>query len=141
MQVSGPETKRIKEFEMKNLFMIATAAAAMLSLSACSGYSEGSRTGTVSKLSYKGIVCKTWEGELVMGGLRSTTDAEGRSGVAANIFLFSVDEDNTEVIDSLKRVSETGERATLVYDQALIYNPCAQDTGYLITEVRTPQLR
>lgn len=48
-------------------------------------YSEGSRSGYVQKLSRKGWVCKTWEGELAM-----TT----QPGVAPVIFRFSIRSDS-----------------------------------------------
>ena len=39
-------------------------------------YSEGMRQGTISKFSRKGIVCKTWEGELAMANFSK----DGRAG-------------------------------------------------------------
>ena len=55
---------------MKN-YLLSAALLSAISLSACSPYSEGERTGVVQKLSYKGIVCKSYEGEQLLGGLRS----------------------------------------------------------------------
>lgn len=107
-------------------------------------YSEGSRTGVVSKISNKGLFCKTYEGELVMGGLRNTTsispDGYATSSVSANVFDFSVVD--PVIVDKIVEASRTGERATLYYDQKLLFNPCTQKTGYVITNITTtPQLR
>jgi hypothetical protein len=44
-------------------------------------YSEGERTGFVQKISNKGWVCKSWEGELTM---------PTQPGVPPQTFLFSV---------------------------------------------------
>jgi hypothetical protein len=44
-------------------------------------YSDGTRSGFVQKLSRKGWICKTWEGELAMTTL---------PGVAPQIFTFTV---------------------------------------------------
>jgi hypothetical protein len=48
-------------------------------------YSDGTRTGYVQKLSRKGWLCKTWEGELAMTPL---------PGVAPQIFAFTVRDDS-----------------------------------------------
>lgn len=49
---------------MKNLFL-----AFALFFSACGyHYSSGARVGKPYKLSLKGFVNKTWEGEMVLGG-------------------------------------------------------------------------
>src|SRR5579872_2294130 len=47
-------------------------------------YSTGERVGYVQKLSKKGWVCKTWEGELAMVSL---------PGTAPQIFNFTVPDD------------------------------------------------
>lgn len=121
---------------MKNILLTAAIAAASLSLTACSPYSEGARTGTVTKISYKGYVCKSYEGELLMGGLRNTTDSDGKAGVAANIFLYSVKDES--IVEDLKRAAETGARVTLAYEQFALPEICGRKTGYIITGVFTP---
>lgn len=53
-------------------------------------YSEGTRAGELIKFSHKGVVSKTWEGEI----------SQGISG--AQIFSFSVLDREKEVIEKLK---------------------------------------
>src|SRR3974377_1135700 len=48
------------------------------------GYSNGERVGYVQKISRKGWVCKTWEGELAMVSM---------PGTAPQIFSFTVPSD------------------------------------------------
>ena len=48
-------------------------------------YSTGTRTGYVQKLSLKGWVCKTWEGELAMATA---------PGVSPQIFTFTIRNDS-----------------------------------------------
>jgi uncharacterized protein YxeA len=50
-------------------------------------YSEGTRAGELIKFSHKGVVVKTWEGEI----------SQGISG--AQIFSFSVLDQEKDVID------------------------------------------
>src|SRR5262249_38613711 len=63
-----------------------------------SGYSKGSRTGIVRKVSTKGPpYCKYLEGELALQG--------GVPGVAQEIFRFTVDDhsDNNPIVQALKK--------------------------------------
>lgn len=53
-------------------------------------YSEGSRAGELIQFSHRGVVIKTWEGEI----------SQGISG--AQIFSFSVLDQDKEVIEKLK---------------------------------------
>lgn len=65
--------------------------------------SEGIRSGELIRLSHKGIVIKTWEGEL----------SQGISG--AQIFKFSVLDNNKEVIEKLKILQ--GQYVKLTYEE------------------------
>ena len=96
-------------------------------------YSDGSRVGTITKFSKKGIAFKTWEGELVMGGMRSHTDTDGNSSVVANVFVFSVTDES--VVPKVQQLLDNGHRAKLVYHQILFHNPTSQQTSYAITDV------
>jgi hypothetical protein len=58
-------------------------------------YSDGSRAGTIVKLSKKGVLFKTWEGQL-----NSTMFISGDAAAAAaqnNIWDFTVDEKYTKL--------------------------------------------
>jgi hypothetical protein len=87
-------------------------------------YSKGERAGYVQKLSKKGWLCKTWEGELAMANL---------PGTMPEIFLFSVRN------DSIARVIEqnVGKRVALSYEQHRgVPTSCFAETEYYITNVR-----
>ncbi len=87
-------------------------------------YSKGERAGYVQKLSRKGWVCKTWEGELAMANL---------PGTMPEIFHFSVRN------DSIARMLEknVGKRVSLTYDQHRgVPTSCFAETEYYITNVR-----
>ena len=51
-------------------------------------YSEGTRTGYLMKLSKKGYVFKTYEGQLNLGGLQ-----EDNSSILGNVWNFSLEDD------------------------------------------------
>jgi hypothetical protein len=87
-------------------------------------YSSGQRTGYVQKLSSKGWVCKTYEGELAMTTV---------PGTAPQIFRFTVRDPN--VVRDIDQAS--GSRVVLDYDQHVgIPTNCFGETEYFVTRVR-----
>src|SRR3954467_3558468 len=84
-------------------------------------YSEGERAGYVQKISKKGWLCKTWEGELAMANL---------PGTMPQIFTFTVRN------DSIANVIEKniGKQVSLTYEQHRgIPTSCFGETEYFIT--------
>lgn len=87
-------------------------------------YSTGDRAGYAQKISEKGWLCKSWEGELAMVNL---------PGAMPEIFKFSVRN------DSIARLIEStlGKRVSLRYEQHRgIPTSCFGETEYYITNVR-----
>jgi len=87
-------------------------------------YSSGERNGFIQKISNKGWVCKTWEGELAMTTM---------PGTAPQIFAFSVRD--SKVAGQLTTLM--GQRATIQYEQhRYVPTNCFGETEYYITGVR-----
>ncbi len=86
-------------------------------------YSAGDRGGYVQKLSRKGWLCKTWEGELAMANL---------PGTMPEIFHFSVRDDSiAAIIDK-----NVGKRVSLHYEQHRgIPTSCFGETQYFVTGI------
>ena len=87
-------------------------------------YSSGERAGYVQKISLKGYVCKTWEGEIVLVSM---------PGTQAEKFLFTVKDEATakQVNDSL------GKRVKLVYEEHKgIPSSCFGDTAYFVNGIQ-----
>jgi hypothetical protein len=97
-------------------------------------YSDGERTGVVYKISKKGFIWKSYEGEMNLGGM--ATDSNGQ--VVPNRFEFSVVD--TEVAKRIEEASRTGKRVTLVYNQYGI-KPISISTDYVITDVKFTESR
>jgi lysophospholipid acyltransferase (LPLAT)-like uncharacterized protein len=90
-------------------------------------YSEGERAGYVQKLSKKGFVCKTWEGEMAMVTM---------PGTVAEKFLFTVP---TDAIAARVNAS-VGKRVALHYQQhKWIPTSCFGETEYFVTDVRVTE--
>jgi hypothetical protein len=87
-------------------------------------YSQGDRVGYVQKLSRKGWVCRTWEGELAMSPV---------PGAAPEIFEFTVPDPTVA-----KKIQEgEGKKVALHYEEKRgVPSKCFGDTRYFITEVR-----
>ncbi len=88
-------------------------------------YSKGERAGYAQKISQRGWLCKSWEGELAMVNL---------PGAMPEIFKFSVRN------GSIARVIETGlgKRVSLSYEQHKgVPTSCFAETEYYITNVRS----
>ena len=84
-------------------------------------YSEGTRSGELIKFSNKGVVFKTWEGEI----------SQGISG--AQIFSFSVEDKNDEIIKKLEALQ--GRYVKVGYKERYAKITWLGDTKYFITEV------
>jgi hypothetical protein len=87
-------------------------------------YSRGERAGYVQKLSKKGWLCKTWEGEIAMVNL---------PGTMPELFSFSVRSDSIAGL-----IEKTmGKRVSLTYEQHKgVPTSCFGETQYFITNVR-----
>jgi hypothetical protein len=87
-------------------------------------YSAGERAGFMQKLSTKGFVCKTWEGELQLVAL---------PGSMPEKFLFSVRNDAVAA-----RINATmGKRVALTYEQHIgVPTSCFGETEYFVTDVK-----
>jgi hypothetical protein len=87
-------------------------------------YSSGERAGYVQKLSQKGFVCKTYEGELVLVSM---------PGTQAEKFLFTVRD-----AALAKKINETvGKRVRLIYEEHIgVPTTCFGETGYFVDDVQ-----
>ncbi|QAA83058.1 6-phosphogluconate dehydrogenase [Aequorivita sp. H23M31] len=84
-------------------------------------YSEGTRAGELIQFSHRGVLIKTWEGEI----------SQGISG--AQIFSFSVLDEDKDVIDKLKEYQGSYVKVTYVqrYTSFAIWG----ETKFFVTSV------
>ena len=87
-------------------------------------YSSGDRAGYLQKLSHKGWLCKTWEGELLQTAV---------PGAAPEKFIFTVRSDS--IANALNKFQ--GEHVSVHYEQHKgVPTSCFGDTEYFVTGVR-----
>jgi hypothetical protein len=86
-------------------------------------YASGERAGYVQKISKKGWLCKTWEGELAMANL---------PGTMPQIFSFTVRNDS--VANVLEQT--IGKQVSVTYEQHRgLPTSCFGETEYFISRV------
>ena len=87
-------------------------------------YSSGERAGWVQKLSKKGYICKTWEGEMAMVSL---------PGSIPEKFLFTVHDE--QVAQRIHAVM--GKRVSVDYEEHIgLPTSCFGDTRHFVKDVR-----
>lgn len=115
---------KILRFFLTTLLILGLLAAGWIWLTLHWSYAEGERTGYVQKLSKKGWLCKTWEGEIVMVTM---------PGAIPEKFEFTVRDES--VVDKIN--TQAGKRVVLHYEQhKFIPTSCAGDTEYFVDHVR-----
>lgn len=95
-------------------------------------YSDGDRVGVVTKLSHKGILCKTWEGELLVDSLRVLPRGGGSQKVKT-AWAFTVGDES--VVPKLQDAMLSGKRVRLHYQQSAFSVSCQGETSYFVDRV------
>ena len=87
-------------------------------------YSSGERAGFLQKISQRGWLCKTWEGEIQLSSI---------PGSAPTLFAFTTRSDSIgKVLSGL-----AGKEVSLHYEQHKgVPTSCFGDTEYFVTAVR-----
>ena len=86
-------------------------------------YSSGDRAGFLQKISKRGWLCKTWEGELQLSSI---------PGSQPEKFLFTTRSDSLAAV----LTSLSGQRVALHYEQHVsVPGTCFGDTEYFVTGV------
>ena len=72
---------------MKTILRLVAVTSLAVATTACWSMGSGEKIGVVTKLARHGVFCKTWEGQIVRGGLN------GGSGVVGAAFDFTIEDD------------------------------------------------
>jgi hypothetical protein len=89
-------------------------------------YSDGERAGFLQKISKKGWICKTWEGEMLLTSM---------PGAIPEKFEFTVRDDAI----ASQLTQNIGRRVVLTYAQRKgVPSSCFGDTQYFIEKIQMP---
>ena len=131
-QSFGDQVARTTKRVLKTLLAIVVLMAiAFLCLAYWGVYDEGIRAGTVLRISKKGMIFKTYEGQM---NVQTFGSFKGQNPIT-EAFDFSVSAQDEEVISALQEVSLSGERVNLHYVARYAAFPWRGDTKYFITKV------
>lgn len=95
-------------------------------------YSDGVRVGYVTKISKKGLLWPTWEGEMQVGGLTT----EGGT-FAASSWEFSVASEQTA--KAIESAMLSGKRVKLTYQEFVLRGISLGSTGYDVRSIEVAQ--
>ena len=83
---------------------------------------NGEKIGQVVKLSKQGMICKTWEGQLIRGGMTSGSGAFGTVP-----FDFTVEDE--ALAREVEQYMRTQTEVTITYEMEGAYKLCRTDSG------------
>jgi len=95
-------------------------------------YSDGYRAGTMIKFSQKGVVFKTYEGQLNLGMVLNDQDP---SVSVSNIWKFTVKASEDELNKKLQEALLNGKRVKVHYNEKFFQFAWRGDTKYIVDEV------
>lgn len=108
---------------MRKLFPILA-----LFLCACGqNYSNGTRTGVITKLSQKGLIFKSWEGEMLVALPSSVASA-----TQPEKFEFNVSPENVEKV---KAALDSNRRVEIIYREWFMA-PVTIDNSHVVLDVK-----
>ncbi|MGB1120447.1 MAG: hypothetical protein ACPG3Z_00515 [Saprospiraceae bacterium] len=85
-------------------------------------YSQGTRVGKVVKISKKGVIFKTWEGQLNYGDNK-------------DLWEFSISNSQEQVRVNIDDANKADKRVELFYKEKYVTFPWRGDTKYLVYKV------
>ncbi len=122
--------KTAKRIAIKLMVALFIAFIAFVLFAYYGSYSTGIRAGKVIKVSKRGVVFKTLEGQLDIESFGAIKSSENQ---LSQTFDFSVI--NDAVANDLEQVALTGERVNLHYVERYVTLPWRGETRYFITMV------
>lgn len=95
-------------------------------------YSVGTRAGIIMKVSKKGAIFKTWEGQMNLQTFGAVKDP---NNIISETFVFSIEGDNKELIDKLNEAALSGQRINLHYIERYIHVVWRGDTKIFAIDI------
>jgi len=95
-------------------------------------YGEGDRVGKVMKISEKGVLFKTYEGQINMEGFGAVKS----ENMFSQTFEFSVEKDRSDIIENLKTAMNNGKRVNIHYIERYWRIPWRGDSKHFVRGVK-----
>lgn len=91
-----------------NTKIVAVSALLSLMLTGCIDTGSGEKVGVITKLAQQGLFCKTWEGEIVRGGMSNGSGVNGQS------YHFTI-EGSDAMVEKIKAAMENQTEVKIKY--------------------------
>lgn len=105
---------------MKKIVKSIAVAMALAALGGCVETAEGEKIGMITKIAKQGLVCPTWEAEIVRGGFN------GGNGVNGQAFHFTVADE--ESAKKIRAAMESQKEVKITY-RAELASVCRSDSN------------
>jgi len=115
----------------KVLIGLAIVALGVLAFFYFGKFSEGYRSGKIMKVSQRGVLFKTWEGQMDLQTFGAVRD---KANMITETFKFSI-VDDPELIKELEKASLDGVRVNLHYFERYMVVPWRGDTKVFATGI------
>lgn len=94
----------------------------------CNGPAEGEKIGQIVKIETSGIVCPTYEAELIRGGM-----SDGTGSAGGQSFHFTIP---SALVAEATKIMESGSEVRLMYSRPIISSLCKTKTGTFATTIK-----
>ncbi|HCE59162.1 MAG TPA: hypothetical protein DER09_15345 [Prolixibacteraceae bacterium] len=120
--------KPVKKILYWILFVLVIVIAAFIYFKYAFDYSKGYRAGLLQKFSEKGVVFKTYEGEMILSSVQSNANV----AIASEKFLFSVADES--VAKQMEQIQ--GKNVVVHYREKKGTLPWRGDSPYIVDSVK-----
>ena len=134
---ANPSLRKAKRLGLGIVAVLVLLAVSTVLFLRYASYSEGFRVGVIQKVSKKGMLFKTIEGELSQGFIEGAADTSA-SGVGTRVWTFSVENDK-EVLSQIDHAIETNKKVKAYYKERYMKLPWVGDTAFTVYKVEEVQ--
>lgn len=121
---------KLKKFVIRFVLVLIVLAIGTLFFISSASFSTGYRAGVPIKVSHKGFLFKTWEGQLNVGGLTNSGQ-----GAIPTTWDFSIPGDAEVVREKIEQAITDGNRVKLQYKEKYVKLFWKGDTKYFVSDV------
>lgn len=111
----------------KSIFLLLLLSVFVLPIAGCWDYGGGEKVGTITRLNRQGLICKTWEGEIIRGGLNTG------SGVMGQAFHFTIEDDG--LAKEVEKAMNSQQEVKISYKMEAITICRSDSQNYFLTKI------
>ncbi len=123
---------KIKKVSKSVLILILIVGVTILAFFYFGTYGTGDRVGKVMKVSEKGVMFKTYEGQINMEGFGAVKS----ENMFSQTFEFSVEKNRADIIEDLQAAMNSGKRVNIHYIERYWQIPWRGDSKHFVREVQ-----